>query len=413
MNLPYLIALNLTQRCNLTCDHCYMDATTRSSAKSGELTTEEYRELFREIALKAPGTLLVLTGGEPLLRQDIFDLIAAGNNEGLRMVLGTNGTLLDRQSAQKLAISGLEGAGISLESTTALEHDLFRGKSGAWQNSRAAIRYCQQVGLQVQIHTTVTKKNLTQLSEIVLFAQKQKVKLLNFFFLVCTGRGQYLNDLNPEQYEAALITIAQLQQTTKGVLIQVKCAPHFKRILYQIDPASKYTKVEGYEAGNCLAATHYCRINYQGDVTPCPYMEQVAGNIRSQSFWKIWESSDLFKRFQKPQLDGRCGRCEFDQLCGGCRARATTLMGEDPTCSWQPEGHPSININSLSPTPTKQLYWTPEAKKRLEKIPLFLRGMIRKHLEVAAEKQGTIITPRFMSQHRAKREVELGIKFRE
>ncbi len=413
IRLPYLIAINLTYRCNLFCEHCYLDAAEKNAPHRHELKTGELIQLFKEIAAKAPETLLVLTGGEPLLRSDIFELIEAGSSEGLKMVLGTNGTTIDAQCAEKLAASGLEGVGISLENTIAWEHDQFRGKDGAWLNSKQAVSFCKAAGLHVQLHTTVTKKNRNHLKQMVLFAKENGVNLLNFFFLVCTGRGEYLNDLTPDQYEVTLQEIAELQSTTKGLMVQARCAPHFKRVLYQRDPDSQYTKAQGYDGGGCLAATHYCRIDPVGNVTPCPYMEAQAGNIREESFWDIWENSDLFHRLIEPKLEGRCGDCEFDQLCGGCRARSATILDEDPTCNWQPQNGAPIRFNLPVSDPSNEVQWTPDAKQRLKKIPLFIRGMIRKRLEAAAKEQGVTISADFMAEHRQKRELELGMKFRE
>jgi len=280
----------------------------------------------------------------------------------------------------------------------------------------------------VQLHTTVTHQNANQIDDFVKFAEKEGVSILNFFFLVCTGRGQLMSDISPEQYENVLVRIAELQRNTKSLMIQARCAPHFKRILYQHDPQSQFTRAQGYDGGGCPAATHYCRIDPQGNVTPCPYMENVAGNIRDSAFWKIWDESSLFQDFRNPILKGRCGSCEFRNLCGGCRARAQEryedLLAEDPSCTWQPTEElmsESVPISADLPSGEidSSVEWTPEAQKRLKRIPIFLRGMIRKRLEEKALKltsglpENAVITPDFMAEHRQQREQELGIKFEE
>ncbi|MBC8258801.1 MAG: radical SAM protein [SAR324 cluster bacterium] len=418
---PYLVALNLTQRCNLKCAHCYLDAGGKTDSAKDELSTSELKALFSEISERAEGTLIVLTGGEPLLRPDIVELTAAGNALGLRMVLGTNGMLLTSKVAQELKGAGLQGVGISLDNLHPEGHDRFRGVSGAWEKTLTAIRACRACGLHVQLHTTVTHQNANQIEAFVEFAKKEGASILNFFFLVCTGRGQWMNDISPEQYEDVLERIAELQRETKSLMIQARCAPHFKRILYQHDSQSAFTRAQGYDGGGCPAATHYCRIDPQGNVTPCPYMENVAGNIRQSGFWNIWNESSLFQRFRSPSLNGRCGSCEFRNLCGGCRARAQErfedIMAEDPTCTWQPKTNLPVAIDLPSGKLDGSVEWSAEAEKRLKRIPIFLRGMIRKRLEEKVRLMNTdfsekiVITPEFMAEHRKQREQELGIKF--
>ncbi|MFQ5791674.1 MAG: radical SAM protein, partial [Acidobacteriota bacterium] len=313
---PYLVAINLTRRCNLRCRHCYLDAGSRREGQDQELTTAELIALFEEIAGRARETLVVLSGGEPLLREDIHVLISTGNTAGLRMVLGTNGLLMDTEVAARLKQAGLEGVGISLDSLSPLEHDGFRGVPGAWRRAVTAIEACRAVELHVQLHTTLTRQNVAQIPSFVGLAQYLDVAMVNFFFLICTGRGQSLSDLTPQEYESALQAIARVQAKMAFPMIQARCAPHFKRILYQMDPASPFTRAQGYDGGGCLAATRYCRVDPTGNVTPCPYLKSVAGNLRRASFWTIWDQSPLLAELRRPTRGGRCGRCEFAALCG-------------------------------------------------------------------------------------------------
>lgn len=416
--LPYLVAVNLTRRCNLACAHCYMDAEQRGSAAAGELQYPELASLFAEIGSRAPGTILVLTGGEPLMRADLEDLVEAGARSGLRMVLGTNGVLLKPARAEALKAAGLEGMGISLDSAGPSHHDSFRGVDGAFQKTCAAVRYCREAGLHAQIHFTVTRKNRHELAAAVELARDLGAGILNFFFLVCVGRGDGRMDLTASEYEQALREIAALQKSARGILVQTRCTPHFKRILWQEDPTGPYTRATGYDGGGCPAATHYCRITPTGEATPCPYMELSAGNIRQGGFWRIWDTSRLFQSMRNPALlHGRCGSCEFKSLCGGCRAKALVagdLMGEDPSCSWIPQGGPEIAVSSEMPdpgVPGNRVDWTPEALDRLDKVPLFLRKVVRRKLEERARREGAPITVEMMARHRKEREAELGLKF--
>lgn len=413
--LPYLVAVNLTRRCNLACAHCYMDAEQRAKPAPGELSDEAMGDLFGDIGARAPGTILVLTGGEPLLHPGLEGLVSAGVAAGLRMVLGTNGVLLTAEKAARLKAAGLEGMGISLDSVSASSHDSFRGMHGAFARSCAAVRMCREAGLHAQIHFTVTRRNRAELRAAVAMAKDLGAAILNFFFLVCVGRGESRMDLTPQEYETALREIAELQRTSQGILVQTRCTPHFKRVLHQIDPKSPYTRAEGYDGGGCPAATHYCRITPKGDVTPCPYIELSGGNLSDGGFWKVWDDSRLFNSLRDPSLlGGRCGSCEYKQICGGCRARALVdagdLMGEDPSCAWQPAGGEPIAAR-LAADPDAPVDWTPEARARLSKIPLFLRPVVKKKLEARARAEGVAVTPELMARHRADRERDLGLKF--
>ncbi|MEE9252533.1 MAG: radical SAM protein [Thermodesulfobacteriota bacterium] len=413
--IPYLVAVNLTERCNLNCAHCYMDAQQRKSARENELGQNELSVLFAEIARHAPGTIIVLTGGEPLMHPEIERIVISGVEVGLRMVLGTNGVLLTEPAIKKFKKIGLSGVGISLDSIYEDQHDSFRGVSGSFTRSCNAVRLCKSNGLHVQLHFTVTSSNYRQLKKVVGLGSQLGASIINFFFLVCVGRGKSYLDIPPDLYEKSLKEIAELQESSKGIMIQSRCTPHFKRILYENNPDSPYTRATGYDGGGCPAATHYCRITPTGEVTPCPYIELSAGSIRERSFWEIWQNAQLFKSFRNPELlEGRCGRCEFKLLCGGCRARSLvqsgSLMAEDPNCSYIPRGREVIAVQSNFTD--SRVEWTPEAKERLKKIPIFLRGLIKKRLEERARTEGTAVTVALMKKHKEEREKELGIKFR-
>ena len=259
MNDLYLIAINLTRRCNLACDHCYMDAESRLSEDKGELTTYEVLQLLDEIASRSNETMVVLTGGEPLIRKDLEQLVAHGNKLGLAMVVGTNGVLLNQLRVISLKKAGVMGIGISLDSLVPESHDRFRGCPGSWEKTLAGMDFCRQHQVPFQIHFSVTEKNAHEVQSMIDFAQATGAHVLNIFFLVCTGRGESMSDISPARYEAVLNQLVEAQAKTTDLIIRARCAPHYKRVAYEKDPDSPLTRAQGYEGGGCLAGIHYCR----------------------------------------------------------------------------------------------------------------------------------------------------------
>lgn len=412
---PYLVAINVTRSCNLNCAHCYLDATQQRIAHRDELDPRDLAPVLAELGEHAPGTIVVLTGGEPLLHPEIESMIEGGVAAGLRVVLGTNGLLLSEARIKRFKAIGLAGVGISLDSIDAGEHDRFRGLRGAFERSCRAIRRCAAQHLHVQVHFTVTSRNYGQLEPAVSLSKNLGASMINFFFLICVGRGRLIFDLPAALYEQVLGDIANLQRHSHGIMIQCRCAPHFKRVLYRQNPQSPYTRATGYDGGGCLAGTHYCRIGPTGEVTPCPYIELSAGNIREHSFWDLWQAAPLFQSLRQPAVAGRCGDCEYRLLCGGCRARSLvehgTLFGEDPSCSYTPQGNQLIEVTQRPiPVPTP-VTWTPEALARLDRVPIFLRQMVQRKLEERAATEGWLVTAELMHRYRRQREQELGIKF--
>ncbi|MCP3670684.1 MAG: radical SAM protein [Gammaproteobacteria bacterium] len=390
MNDLYLIAINLTHRCNLACAHCYMDAKARLDGGDGELSTQEVYKLLDEISTRSDETMVVLTGGEPLVRSDLEQLVEHGNQLGLSMVVGTNGVLLTEQRAQSLQSAGAMGVGISLDSLDPASHDSFRGADGSWEKTLAAMDYCRNLGLPFQVHFSITENNAHELPAMIDFAKAAGAHVLNIFFLVCTGRGETMSNITPEHYETVLRQLVQAQEVTKDLIIRARCAPHFKRVAYQHDPQSTLTRAEGYEGGGCLAGLHYCRITPEGGVTACPYIPTEEGSIRQQPFWQIWDQGPGFRQLRTPQLQGKCGECEYQKLCIGCRARPLamggSLMDADPWCSHHPTGQPIIQ--PYTEPDTSRVTWSPEAEQRLQRVPGFLRKMVRKRAEEHVRKQG-------------------------
>ena len=401
----YLLAVNLTRRCNLACDHCYMDAQTRKQGGPEELSTAEVKDLLDQVASHSDETMIVMTGGEPLLRRDLEELVAHGSTKGLSMVVGTNGVMLTEKRVKSLKAAGTLGLGISLDSLDPDYHDRFRGCPGSWEKTLAGIEACRRHGLPFQVHFSVTNDNAEETSTMIQFARDVGARVLNVFFLVCTGRGESMSDITPERYERVLQELVVAQQQSTDLIIRARCAPHFKRVAYQHDPASPLTRAEGYEGGGCLAGIHYCRITPEGGITPCPYLPEEEGSIRAQPFWEIWDQSPVFAQLRNPTLGGKCGECEFRILCGGCRARPKALggglMDADPWCVHQPSGESVIQPLAAMES---GIEWLPEAEQRLSRVPAFLRKMVKKRAEDHVRELGEwLVTPQHLKTLAARR----------
>ncbi|MDH3742270.1 MAG: radical SAM protein, partial [Hyphomicrobiales bacterium] len=206
---PFLVALNLTKRCNLGCAHCYLDAKILKKGSTDELTTDEVKGVLSDIASLSPECMVVLTGGEPLLRQDIETLAQHAAGLGLMVVVGSNGILLTPERARKLKTAGVAGIGISVDSLDPAKHDAFRGRKGAWIKTMAAIDACREAELAHQIHFSVTDDTADEIADMVAFAREAGALVLNVFFLVCTGRGERYTDISAENYEHVLRRVAE------------------------------------------------------------------------------------------------------------------------------------------------------------------------------------------------------------
>jgi radical SAM protein with 4Fe4S-binding SPASM domain len=390
-----LLAINLTSRCNLACHHCYLDAGTLQQGSPNELTTPEVCELLNDIAQRSPETMIVLTGGEPLIRNDLEVLIKQGTQLGLAMVVGTNGMLLTDKRVQALKNVGILGVGISLDSLNPAHHDAFRGMQGSWDKTMLGIENCRRHHLSFQLHFSVTENNADELPAMIDFARSSGARVFNVFFLVCTGRGQLMSDISATRYEQILKYLIDAQAQNQDLIIRPRCAPHYKRIAHQQQPESLLNQISGMEGDGCIAGTHYCRITPTGGITACPYIPVEMGNIRQRPFWDIWDNE--FKELRTPQLRGDCGDCEYQKLCGGCRARPLAagghLMDADTLCTYQPEGNAIIQ-----PLQNLNLKWTPEAEQRMTRIPAFLRQMVKKRAEAYVAELGE---PLVTSEHLA------------
>jgi radical SAM protein with 4Fe4S-binding SPASM domain len=346
--IPLVLSWNVTLKCNLKCSHCYINAKEKSLPD--ELSTDAAKMLIHQIT-EVSRPLLILSGGEPLLREDIFEIIRYGADRGLRMGMGSNGMLIDDEVTRRLEDARMGTVAISLDSSIPERHDEFRGVKGCWEHAINAIKSLKNSRIQVQVNCTVTPQNYDEVDDIMSLAEDLGVENFHLFFLVPTGRGTDIEDITPRMYEDMITST--LAKTTKYKLnIKPSCAPQFMRVAKQ-----KGVDMSRWVRG-CMAGLYYCRIYPSGEVTPCPYMPLNLGNVRERSFRDIWFNSEVFKALRDfDRLKGKCGVCEYRDVCGGCRARAygvsTDLMdfcgalheptesrgdylAEDPWCVYQP-----------------------------------------------------------------------------
>ncbi|MDI6792802.1 MAG: radical SAM protein [bacterium] len=353
------VAWETTRRCNLSCLHCRAGAVDKPY--DGELSTSEALTMIDQIREVGQPTL-ILTGGEPLLREDIFDLAAYGIEKGLKVVMSPNGLLLTREVAKKLVEIGIPRISISLDGPDAESHDRLRGVPGAFEGVLAGIRAAKSEGLAFQINTTVTRQNCDRIENVMNLAVELGAAACHAFFLVPTGRGEGLKgeELTGQEYEDILI---RFYEEGKRVPIPTRaiCAPHYFRIIRQRggkiqgghsgrqEPAflEKPGSSQGTHPGGlstlyrgCLAATSFCFISHRGIVSPCGYLEIECGDIREKTFKEIWEGSTIFNELRNlAGYKGKCGRCKYLAVCGGCRARAYTETGdyleEEPNCIYE------------------------------------------------------------------------------
>jgi len=343
--LPRLIAWELTRSCPLACRHCR--AAARPTPYPGELTTDEGRRLLDHIASFAKPTM-ILTGGEPMLRPDLYDLAAYAHGLGLAVVMAPCGMLIDDEAAAKMIHAGIQAISISIDGATAASHDAFRGAAGAFDGAVRGIEAARRAGLAFQVNTTVTRANLAELPAILDLAVRLGAGVFNPFLLVPTGRGRDLADqeISPQEYERTLHWLAD-QEGRAGLRIRVTCAPHYARILRERRtagrPARGATPRASAPATGCLGGKAFAFISHIGKVQICGFLEMECGDLRREDFdfRRIWESSEVFRKVRQVNgYGGRCGVCEFRRLCGGCRARAFAVtgdyLGEEPFCVYQP-----------------------------------------------------------------------------
>lgn len=374
---PRLIFWETTAGCNLACIHCRR-ITVADQLLPQDLTTAEAFRLIDQIAAFAR-PIFVLSGGEPLFRPDIFKIARHASDAGLIVALATNGTLIDAEAARKIKASGVRRVSISFDGADAATHDIFRGQ-GAFDRSLAGMRYLQEVGVPYQINTTVARHNLHQMDQTLRLAQELEAQALHLFLLVPVGCGVEIapdQQISAAEYEAVLNWMYDAEMAG-GIELKATCAPHYFRIVRQrqaeerrngvfrerpashhrqqhaggaahpgaVHPGGAPSTEEARRAMNamtkgCLAGAGVCFVSHRGEVFPCGYLPVEAGNIRRQPFRDIWEGSPLFAELRDATLlGGKCGLCEFKNICGGCRARAYGMtheyLDEEPFCTYEP-----------------------------------------------------------------------------
>jgi len=341
---PRLVAWEVTRTCNLSCIHCRAAAQDRPY--ENELSTEECFRVMDRIAETAK-PILILTGGEPLMRKDIFELASYGNDKGFRMTMAPNGTLVTAENARKMVESGIQRISVSLDGATAESHDAFRRMPGAFDGALRGIRHAREAGLEFQINTTITRGNLEEVPRLLDLAVSLGAVAHHIFLLVPTGRGKNLAEqaISARDYEKTLHWFYEQRDQTP-LQLKATCAPHYYRILRQrakMDGKTVTFQSHGLDAvtRGCLGGIGFCFISHVGQVQPCGYLELDCGNVREKPFGEIWEGSPVFRNLRDfGKYEGKCGRCEYIRVCGGCRARAYETTGNylasEPLCLYEP-----------------------------------------------------------------------------
>jgi AdoMet-dependent heme synthase len=349
---PFIAIWEVTQACDLACVHCR--ASAQPDRHPEELTTAEGKQLIDQIASwKVP--VFVLTGGDPIKRPDLFELIGYARSVGVRVSLTPSATpLLTREVIVRLKEAGLARLAVSMDGASATTHDAFRGLSGSFARTLDAVRWANEVGLPVQINTTFSRRNIGEIDEIVALMEKLRITLWSVFFLVPTGRGKLNDLLSADEFESVF---EKLHQLSKSATFDIKTteAQHYRRFILQKKVAEKRTgtihvetRVSTDEIGRAPRGLNdgkgFVFISHKGEVFPSGFLPLSAGSIRNQSLESIYRDSPLFRNLRDTsQLEGKCGACEFKQICGGSRSRAYALTGnpssEEPCCAYIPKGY--------------------------------------------------------------------------
>jgi len=332
---PRLIAFEVTRRCRYQCKHCRANAGPGGQT---ELTTQQCKKIISSLARFAK-PILIFTGGEPMERPDLYELIAYAKMRGLRVVMATCGYLLDEAAMAKLKKAGVSALAFSIDGSSADTHDKFRQSEGAFNAVVKAAQLARQMKMPFQINTTLSKINSGEIIGITELAKRLGAMCLDVFILVPTGRGSDLDTavLDPVQYEELLGELLGLK--LKGdIKIRVTCGPAFARVCEQ----AKERGLTDHPSG-CMGGKGFGFISWRGDVQTCGFMDISAGNLveNNFNFRKIWTESKFLNDIRNVEsLKGKCGNCEFVGTCGGCRARALTMLGDhkapDPVCGFVP-----------------------------------------------------------------------------
>lgn len=360
---PRLVFWETTAGCNLKCIHCRR-VTLADQLTPQDLTTQEAFQMIDQIR-EMGRPVFVLSGGEPLFRPDIYEIARYATDAGLPVALATNGTLIDDEVAAKIKASGVQRISISFDGADAATHDMFRGLKGSFDAALRGFKALRDVGLPVQVNTTVANHNKVQLEQMLQLSKDIDAVGLHLFLLVPVGCGVEIAEeqmINAREYEEVLNWLYDTEQKEQDLQLKATCAPHYFRVMHTRRaeerrngvqrelPASHDRQINGHPQGQmhaatkgCLAGTGICFVSHRGEIFPCGYLPVEAGNVRRQTFSDIWQNSPLFDELRNPDLlEGKCGACQFKSLCSGCRARAYGMteqnyLAEEPFCAYQPE----------------------------------------------------------------------------
>ncbi len=344
-----LLFWETTAGCNLECIHCRRLDVSKEIAKD-DLTTEESLAFINSLA-ETQRPILVLSGGEPLFRPDIFEIASHAINCGLTVALATNGTLIDERLAKKIVDTRIQRVSISIDGADAETHDNFRKLKGSFERAIKGINHLTRLGMEIQINCTIAKHNVEQLKDLYELALRLNAVAMHIFMLVPVGCGVQIAEdqmLPAQKYEESLNLFYDLSKNAK-IQTKATCAPHYFRIMRQRAKQEGITvspKTHGMAAmtKGCLAGTGVCFVSHKGEVFPCGYLPVNAGNVKTQSFAEIWNDSKVFNNLRNPDLlEGKCGICEYKKVCEGCRARAFYQSGnylaEEPYCIYEPRSN--------------------------------------------------------------------------
>ena len=332
---PRLLALELTRRCRFNCRHCRADAERK--APQDELTTEQWKKILDSIAAYEK-CVVILTGGEPTERSDLIDLVHHSRQVGLRAVMATCGYAIDDATLTTLKDAGVLALSFSLDGATAETHDAFRRTPGAFDTVVKAAKATARAGLRFQINTTITRTNLAEVPAIAHLARQLGAAVFNPFILVPTGRGDEIREeiLEPEQYAGLLSNLLALRSESP-IELRVTCGPQYARLYRETQERQPHVHISG-----CMGGRGFGFISHRGDIQTCGFLDISAGNLveNGYDFAAIWDQSTFLHEIRDTaSYEGKCGRCAYVKVCGGCRARAYTMTGdylaEDPVCWYE------------------------------------------------------------------------------
>ena len=345
--IPKWIAWESTQRCNLQCVHCR--CSSDMEAAKGDFTTAEAKKMIDDIC-DVSKPVMVLSGGEPLMREDIFEIAQYGTDKGLRMCMATNGTLITDEICKKMLAADIKMVSLSLDGSTAEIHDDFRASPGAYEGTLRGAEILKRNGIKFLVNSSFTKRNQHDIANCFKVAKSIGATAWYMLMIVPTGRGEeIMNELvSKEDYEELLSWHYEQEKNEDDILMRPTCAPHYYRIVPQMAKAEgvdfkrrSLTFSTGGGKG-CIAAQTICLIDCFGNLKPCSYFHSSVGNVKQVPFKDLWYNSKTFNDLRDfSKYGGKCGECEFINVCGGCRARADAVhgdyMAEEPFCNYIPQ----------------------------------------------------------------------------